>query len=79
MAVASDGAGVVVRRHDGVERVVSGLAKPGILGGEIYDDVYAAIRTGAGLRATAAEAREVVHVIELCERSAAEGGRPLPA
>lgn len=77
MAVAPDGTSVQVRLHDGTARVVDGLAAPGTLGREVYDDVLGAVRRGTPLRVPARHARDVVEVIELAELSAAAGGVPL--
>lgn len=73
-AVAPDGRRVVIRRHDGEEHEIGGLAAPGILGREVYDDVYAAMRRGAKPQASAEDARDVVRVIEAAERSEREHG-----
>jgi predicted dehydrogenase len=77
MAVATDGTHVEVRRNDAHPRSITGLRRPGTLGDEIYDDVAAAIRQGGALRVSALNARDVVEVIELAERSAARGGAPI--
>lgn len=77
MAVAITGDRVDVHLYDGSKRTISDLDRPGVLGEEIYDDVAAALRSGGRLRVSPAQAREVVRVIELAERSAAAGGVPL--
>jgi scyllo-inositol 2-dehydrogenase (NADP+) len=77
-AVATDGRRVVIRPHDGDEYEIGGLTPSGVLGEEIYDDVFAAIRRGARLRASAEDARAVVRVIEAAERSAGQRGAWVP-
>jgi len=77
MAVAPDGTRIEIRRHDGEDRVVSGLRPPGRLGAQIYDDVAAAVRHGRPLRVPPTHARRVVEIIELAELSAARDGEPV--
>jgi predicted dehydrogenase len=77
-AVAPDGTRVDVLLHDGRAWTVTGLAPPGVLGAEVYDDVHAAIRSGRRLRVPVERARDVVAVLEAAEVSAARGGAPVP-
>jgi scyllo-inositol 2-dehydrogenase (NADP+) len=56
---------------------VSGFAPPSILGDEIYDGVYAAIRGGRELAVKPEEARDAVEVLELALASALEGGKAM--
>src|SRR3954454_12537757 len=56
-AVAGDGTTLDVQLYDGTRRTVTGLPAPGILCAEIYQDLVAAILTGAPPRVPAADAR----------------------
>ena len=76
-ATATDGTRIDVRLHDGGATTLDGLAPPGTLGAEVYDDVHAAVRTGRELRVSAGRAREVVAVLEAAEESAARGSVPV--
>lgn len=61
--VAPDGKTLEIE-CDGKRSIIGGLEPPGVLGAEIYDDLTAAINEGIPPRITAAEAREVVNVLE---------------
>ncbi|WP_019178894.1 Gfo/Idh/MocA family protein [Microbacterium yannicii] len=73
-AVATDGTRILVRPHRGASFEVDRLTAPGVLGEQVYDDLFAAVRTGAPLRATAAQGRAVVRLIETAEQSADQQG-----
>lgn len=65
---------VEVRLKDGGGRRLTGLQAPGVLGAEIYADLYASIRNARAPRVTALDARAVVEVLELAFRSADNAG-----
>lgn len=70
MAIAPTGDRVDIFAADGPPRSIRGLTPPATLGAEIYDDIAAALQTGVVPRINVDEARAVVRVIELAERSA---------
>jgi scyllo-inositol 2-dehydrogenase (NADP+) len=72
-AVADDGTRVVVHA-DGGDRMIDGLEPPGRLGGDIYDDLVAAIRTGTPMRVPAADAVAVVDVLDRADRDLVRQG-----
>jgi predicted dehydrogenase len=74
MAVAGTSTDVEVRLKEGGGRQINGLQPPGILGAEIYRDLYRAIRFGERPRVTAQDARAVVAVLDAAFRSAELGG-----
>jgi predicted dehydrogenase len=65
---------VDVRLKSGGGRSVEGLEIPGVLGKEVYDDLYGAIRHGTPPRVTPQAALDVVQMLELASHSAADGG-----
>ena len=73
-AVSESSTEVNVKLHNGRNRRMSGLPVPGILGDEIYDDIFQAIRNGRDPRLTAFDARAVVEVLDMSRRSAESGG-----
>ena len=70
--VATDGTEMLVRTADGTT-TIGGLAPPGRLGEEVYDDVVAAVRSGLPPRVTLDEAIAVVDVLERADRALAAG------
>lgn len=74
MALSATPDRVDVRLKSGGGRSVEGLQTPGILGEEIYDDLYGAIRHGRAPRVTPHDALAVVQLLELASLSSAEGG-----
>lgn len=74
-AVSSGGEHVEVHLRNGSKRVIENLPMPGILGGEIYEDLFNAIRYGRPPRVTSTQARDVVEVLDLSRRSSQDGGR----